>query len=143
MMKTFQFVRALFFAMSCMIASIGWSDDLKEIKDRGELRHLGIKYANFVTGAGDGFDVEMVQGFAKYLGVNYRLVLTDFANVMKDLLGKNVVRSNNEIFRKSSPELRKAFDEYMEKIKADGTYDSLAQKYYPTVKRYFPEFFTG
>lgn len=295
MMKAFRLVKVLLSAMSCVIASVGWSDDLKEIKERGELRHLGIRYANFVTGAGDGFDVEMVQGFANYLGVNYRLVMTDFANVMKDLLGKNVVRSNDQVtlqgefpikgdiiatgftvlpwrekvvdysmptfpsqiwlvaradsvfkpikgstdlnldinetkgliannsllvmegtcldpanyglkgkgidlraytkntnlnemvpalingdaeltlldvpdamldlqkwsgkikvlgpiseeqqlaaaFRKSSPELRKAFDEYMKKIKADGTYDALVQKYYPTVRRYFPEFFAA
>ena len=37
---------------------------LNEIKARGELRHLGIRYANFVTGDGDGFDVELMQGFA-------------------------------------------------------------------------------
>ena len=43
--------------------------DLAEIKARGELRHLGIHYANFVTGTGDGFDVELVQGFARHLGV--------------------------------------------------------------------------
>lgn len=44
-----------------------WGADLKEIKAKGELCHLGIRYANFVTGAGDGFDVEIVQGFARYI----------------------------------------------------------------------------
>ena len=52
------------------------ADDLADIKARGELRHLGINYANFVTGAGDGFDVELVQGFAKHIGVKYKLVPT-------------------------------------------------------------------
>lgn len=67
--------------------------DLQEIKQRGELRHIGIRYANFVTGDGDGLDVELVQGFAKHIGVRYRLVYSDFYNVLKDLLGKDVVRT--------------------------------------------------
>lgn len=71
--------------------------DLPEIRARGELRHLGIRYANFVTGAGDGFDVELVQGFAHHLGVKYRLVYTDFYTVMRDLLGKDVLRKGDEI----------------------------------------------
>ncbi|MBF0163321.1 MAG: transporter substrate-binding domain-containing protein [Magnetococcales bacterium] len=71
--------------------------DLKEIRAKGELRHLGIRYANFVTGSGDGMDVEIVQGFAKSLGVQYTLVFTDFDNVLKDLLGKQVVRKGDEV----------------------------------------------
>jgi ABC-type amino acid transport substrate-binding protein len=267
--------------------------DLKEIQARGELRHLGIKYANFVTGAGDGFDVELAQGFAKSIGVKYTLVYSDFYNVIRDLLGKDVVRNGAEVtltgnfpvkgdmiatgftmlpwreavliysqptfpsqvllvaradskfkpikgskdlpadiletkaligknsllvmdrtcldpanyglkgagidlraytkntnlnemvpallnkeaeltlldvpdaildlkkwagqikvigpisehqrlaaaFPKDAPELRKAFDEYLVKIKADDTYDKLVDKYYPGIRRYFPEFF--
>ncbi len=71
--------------------------DLKEIKARGELRHLGIRYANFVTGAGDGFDVEIVKGFAKYLHVKYTLVYTDFYSVIRDLLGKDVTRKGDVV----------------------------------------------
>lgn len=66
--------------------------DLKEVQARGEIRHLGIRYANFVTGNGDGFDVELVQGFARHIGVKYRLVYSDFYSVMRDLLGKDAVR---------------------------------------------------
>ena len=44
-------------------------------------------------------------------------------------------------FPKSAPELRVAFDEYLRKIKADGTYDKLVNKYYPGIRRYFPAFF--
>ena len=280
-------VFALGLALSCSAA------DLKEIKARGELRHLGIRYANFVTGDGDGFDVDLVKGFAKYLGVKYQLVYTDFYNVIRDLLGKNVVRKGDEVtlegdfpirgdmiatgftvlpwrqkvllysaptfpsqvllmaraesahqpikgspslakdivetkgligrssllvmertcldpanyglkgtgidlraytkstnlnemvpallngdaeftlldvpdaildlqkwagkikvigpiseqqqlaaaFPPSSPELRAAFDAYLQQIKADGTYDQLVDKYYPGIRRYFPEFF--
>ena len=43
-----------------------------------------------MTGAGDGFDVELAQGFAKHIGVKYTLVYTDFYSVVRDLLGKNV-----------------------------------------------------
>lgn len=270
-----------------------WAADLKDIQARGELRHLGIRYANFVTGAGDGFDVELTQGFAKHIGVNYTLVYTDFYSVLRDLLGKDVVRKgaavvldgnfpvkgdmiatgftmlpwreavvlfskptfpsqvllvaradsafkpikgsnslekdivetkamigkhsllvmertcldpanyglkgvgidlkayskstnlnemipaliNNEAeltlldvpdaildlkkwsgkikvlgpvsehqelaaaFPKDAPQLRQAFDEYLVKIKADGSYDKLVDKYYPGIRRYFPDFF--
>jgi len=78
-------------------ASATLAADLKEIKARGEIRHLGIKYANFVTGDGDGFDVDLVKGFAAHIGVKYELVYTDFYNVIRDLLGKNVVRKGDEV----------------------------------------------
>ena len=61
------------------------------------MRHLGIKYANFVTGSGDGFDVELVKGFAQDIGVDYVLVETNFYNVMRDLLGQDVVRNGSEV----------------------------------------------
>lgn len=293
-MKTVRFCLALLLAALLGAAShSSLAADLKEIQSRGELRHLGIKYANFVTGAGDGFDVELVQGFARHIGVKYTLVYTDFYNVIRDLLGKDVVRKGNEVslagdfpvrgdmiatgftvlpwrqavllysrptfpsqvllvaradakyapisgskdlkrdidetkgmigknsllvmektcldpsnyglkgagidlkaytrstnlnemvpallnkeaemtlldvpdaildlkkwagqikvlgpisehqelaaaFPKDAPELRKAFDEYLVKIKADGSYDKLVDKYYPGIRRYFPDFF--
>jgi hypothetical protein len=52
-------------AMAFLFATSSWAADLAEIKQRGEIRHIGIRYANFVTGAGDGLDVELMQGFAK------------------------------------------------------------------------------
>jgi ABC-type amino acid transport substrate-binding protein len=73
------------------------ADDLDDVLARGELRHLGIRYANFVTGDGDGFDVELVQGFAAYLGVKYKLVFSEFTSVMRDLLGKDVVRRGEDV----------------------------------------------
>ncbi len=88
----------MFIILICaLLASQTIAADLPEIKSRGELRHLGIRYANFVTGAGDGFDVELAQGFAKHIGVKYRLVYTDFYSVIRDLLGKNVVRKGEEV----------------------------------------------
>ncbi|MBL8472943.1 MAG: transporter substrate-binding domain-containing protein [Rhodocyclaceae bacterium] len=96
------FARRLFSGLTAIVAAMAIAlaavaADLPEIKARGELRHLGIRYANFVTGAGDGFDVELVQGFARHLGVQYKLVYTDFYSVIRDLLGKNVVRRGDEV----------------------------------------------
>ena len=285
--------RVLLAALTAAGVSSLWAADLKEIQARGEIRHLGIRYANFVTGDGDGFDVDLVKGFAKHIGVKYELVYSDFYNVMRDLLGKNVVRKGDAVtlegdypvkgdiiatgftvlpwrervllyseptfpsqvllvsradwpntpiqesgslekdiqktksligkngllvmertcldpanyglkgtgidlrvytkstnlnemvpallnkeaeltlldvpdaildlkkwngkikvigpiseeqqlaaaFPKSSPELRAAFNEYLRKIKADGSYDKLVNKYYPGIRRYFPNFF--
>jgi ABC-type amino acid transport substrate-binding protein len=285
--------KALLVALLVIGPPVSRAADLQEIIARGELRHLGIPYANFVTGAGDGFEVELVRGFARHLGVRYQLVLTDFHAVTRDLLGKEVVRKGDDVrlegsypvrgdmiatgftvlpwrekvmlfsvptfpsqvllvtraespqmpikasgslpsdiaetraligrrsllvmektcldpgnyglrgqgvdlrayakstnlnemvpallngdaeltlldvpsalldlqkwagrikvlgpisehqrlaaaFPKSSPELRAAFDDYLGKIKADGTYDKLVSKYFPGIRRYFPEFF--
>jgi ABC-type amino acid transport substrate-binding protein len=83
--------------MAVLVCSSVQAADLAEIKARGELRHLGIRYANFVTGAGDGFDVELVQGFAKHIGVRYQLVYSDFYNVIRDLLGRDVVRKGASV----------------------------------------------
>ena len=41
-------------AMAFLFMTSSWAADLAEIKQRGEIRHIGIRYANFVTGAGDG-----------------------------------------------------------------------------------------
>jgi glutamine transport system substrate-binding protein len=80
--------------------------DLADLKARGELRHLGVVYANFVTGAGDGLDVELVQGFARSLGVRYRLVLSDFSTVTRDLLGQAPVAQGQQVQLRGSYEVR-------------------------------------
>lgn len=64
--------------------------DLDAILARGELRHLGIPYANFVTGSGDGLDVELMERFAKHLGVTYVYVETTWPLVFQDLLGSRI-----------------------------------------------------
>lgn len=83
---------ALLVTIAALLAWPARADDLDAVLAQGELRHLGIHYANFVTGAGDGFEVELVQGFARALGVRYSFVATDFYHVIRDLLGKDVVR---------------------------------------------------
>jgi ABC-type amino acid transport substrate-binding protein len=94
------FCKGLAFVCALTLSGLSapaWCADLDEILERGELRHLGIKYANFVTGSGDGFDVELVKGFAEELGVRYVLVDTNFYNVIRDLLGKDVVRTDSGV----------------------------------------------
>ncbi len=45
-------------------------------------------------------------------------------------------------FRKHSPELREAFNRYLQEIRADGRYHQLVEKYYPAVFDYYAEFFS-
>ncbi len=44
-------------------------------------------------------------------------------------------------FTKDSPQLRQAFNRFLEKCQKDGTYQRLVNKYYPDVLSYFPDFF--
>jgi hypothetical protein len=74
-----------------------WAADLPEIKSQGVLRHLGIPYANFVTGSGDGLEVETMQLFARHLGVRYEFVQTSFGEVAADLIGRKVAPKGNEV----------------------------------------------
>lgn len=71
--------------------------DLPQIRKDGVLRHLGIPYANFVTGAGDGMDVEIMQLFATSLGVRYEYVKTDWGTVVEDLVGKSVKARGDDV----------------------------------------------
>lgn len=71
--------------------------DLDEVKQRGVLRHLGVPYANFVSGAGDGMDVELTRMFAKQLGVRYEFVATDWGTVVPDLIGRTVKTSGGKV----------------------------------------------
>ncbi len=64
--------------------------DLDTIRKDGVLRHIGIPYANFVTGGGDGMDVELVQRFAEKLGVRYEFVPSDWSSAIGDLTGRAV-----------------------------------------------------
>ncbi len=79
------------------LASPGFGADLKEIKERGVIRHLGIPYANFVTGSGDGMDVDLVKLFAEDLGVRYEFVEATWESVIGDLTGKKVKSKGDEV----------------------------------------------
>lgn len=88
---------ALLILCFVVIASSVWASDLKEIKEKGVLRHLGVPYANFVTGSGDGLDVEMVKLFADRLGVRYEYVETKWDDVIPDLCGKKLKPMGDEV----------------------------------------------
>lgn len=71
----------------CLLAAASYGVEIKEIKQRDVLLHLGVPYAGFVTGSGDGLDVELMQLFAKYLGVEYRYVQTSWEDAIPALTG--------------------------------------------------------
>jgi len=84
--------------VSAMAASaLAEQNDLEAIKKRGVLRHLGVPYANFVTGTGDGLSVELMQLFAEHLGVKYQFVQTSWADSIADLTGKLVVSVGDDV----------------------------------------------
>ena len=80
--------------------------DLAEIKKRGVLRHLGVPYANFVTGSGDGLDVEMMKLFAQHLGVEYQYVKTSWKTVISDLIGHEIEIIDNDVKLKGKVPIR-------------------------------------
>ncbi len=71
--------------------------DLPEIKKAGVLRHLGVPYANFITGSGDGLDIELIKGFAASIGVQYQFVQSSWSTVFGDLTGQHARRGNKEV----------------------------------------------
>jgi len=86
----------LFFCLF-FFASMSQATNLATVQKNGVLRHLGIPYANFVTGGGDGLDVELMQLFAKHLNVRYEYVQTDWPTVIQDLTGKIVKPSGDAV----------------------------------------------
>ena len=93
-MRACVFMMAIFIIIS---AGSSAGADLPKIKERGILQHLGVVYANFVTGSGDGLDVELVTLFAQHLGVKYKYVRTTWGSVIPDLIGKKVKPSGNNV----------------------------------------------
>lgn len=80
----------LFFSLG-----LAQANSLQEVQKAGVLRHLGVPYANFVTGSGDGLSVELMQGFASYLGVKYKFIPTDWTTAFGDLTGRNARRGKD------------------------------------------------
>ncbi len=103
-MKPIRSYRIYIWGLFCLIFIIflitppaAQSQDLDEIRQAGVIRHLGIPYANFVTGGGDGMDVELVKLFAAHIGVRYEYVKTDWDEAIGDLTGKLVRPKGGEI----------------------------------------------
>jgi ABC-type amino acid transport substrate-binding protein len=95
---------ALLATLSLLPRGTAIARDLDTIRKDGVLRHIGIPYANFVTGGGDGMDVELVQRFAAKLGVRYEFVPSDWSSVIGDLTGRSVrVRGKDVEFLSDVP----------------------------------------
>lgn len=73
------------------------AQDLDDVVKSGQLRHLGIPYAQFVTQGNKGLDVELMQQFANHLGVEYRFVESTWQTIIPDLTGKKVKPSGDDI----------------------------------------------
>jgi ABC-type amino acid transport substrate-binding protein len=98
-MKSSLLVISTTFVLSALMLLVtpGYSRDLQDIKADGVIRHVGIPYANFVTGSDDGMDVELIMGFAKYIGVKYEFVKSDWGTVVGDLIGKKYTIVNGQV----------------------------------------------
>lgn len=80
----------------CISNTMVASADLAEIKASGVLRHLGVPYSNFVSGDGDGLDVDVLKLYASHMGVKYLHIPTAWENVIGDLSGKKfLVKGDN------------------------------------------------
>jgi len=88
-MNRFIMAAAAFLA-AVAITTIATAGDLDDVKTRGVLRHIGLPYANFNTGSGDGMEAELTKLFAKSLGVKYEFVESDWGPIVQDLIGKKV-----------------------------------------------------
>lgn len=103
-------IRFLCLLLICSFLSVsvqaGNNADLDQIKTNGRLRHLGVPYANFVTGADDGFSIELIQKFAEYIGVDYVYVKSSWSNVIPRLVGKNFEVQGNEVRIKNKTEIK-------------------------------------
>ncbi len=91
------YIAAVLLFIGASTATGATAGDLAEVKERGILRHLGVAYANFITGSGDGLDVELVQLFARHLGVRYEFVKTTWRDIIGDLTGKRVRARGDDI----------------------------------------------
>ncbi len=83
-------IAAAIFLVALTVTTAGIAGDLDDVKARGVLRHIGLPYANFNTGSGDGMEAELTRLFAKSLGVKYEFVLSDWGPIVQDLIGKKV-----------------------------------------------------
>ncbi|WP_417697792.1 transporter substrate-binding domain-containing protein [Psychromonas sp.] len=90
----------------CFYSSWSSARDLAEIKADGVLRHIGIPYANFINiykegehTLASGLDVELMQGFAKHLGLKYQFIEATWHNSMTLLTGRNANYVNGVVVK--------------------------------------------
>ncbi|MBV7316299.1 transporter substrate-binding domain-containing protein [Shewanella sp. NIFS-20-20] len=86
------------------VISPSMARDLAEIKAEGVLRHVGIPYANFVMQFSEGnqvinsgFDIELMQGFAKSIDVRYEFVPANWYNAFGQLTGQQALFIDSKV----------------------------------------------
>lgn len=96
--------RLLIILLGFMSVTHVMARDLADIKEEGVLRHLGVPYANFVSQYEEGnkvnhsgLDIELMQNFAKYLGVEYEFVPAQWTTVFGMLTGRNGLFVDNQV----------------------------------------------
>ncbi len=92
-----KFIAGIVTVLLCFAHVQSTPADLKQIKERGVIRHLGVPYANFVTGAGDGLDVEIIKLYAEEIGVKYEYVKSSWATVISDVSGKKILPRGDDV----------------------------------------------
>ncbi len=95
-MKTWRLISFIFIAIG-MTAIQAHARDLKDIQQDGVIRHLGVPYANFVSGDGSGLDVELIQLFAKEIGVKYQYVEASWGSVISSLTGRQFTTAGTAV----------------------------------------------
>lgn len=85
-------------------SQLSYARDLAEIQAEGVLRHIGIPYANFITVYKEknkvipgGLDVELMKGFAEYLGVKYEFIEANWSTAFTLLNGTTALSSNQQL----------------------------------------------
>jgi ABC-type amino acid transport substrate-binding protein len=90
-------VRSITAALLGLLMAPLCSADLVEIKEKGELRHLGVPYANFVTGDEEGLDTQILRLYCEKIGVKYRYVRSDWDTVIGDLSGRKITVRGDKV----------------------------------------------
>lgn len=89
-MRAIALLRVTFAGLLAAVTLTAGAQDLAEIRERGVLRHLGVPYARFVVDSNEGLDVEIMQRFAKHIGVRYEFVQSGWYSIFQDLIGQNI-----------------------------------------------------
>ncbi len=105
--------------------------------------------ANIILPDGERHLNEMVPAILKKDAENTLLDISDTLIALEKWPGEiKVIGPVSEYqemavaFRKDSPELRKAFNQYLQSIKEDGTYSKLIEKYYPSIYYFYNDYFS-
>lgn len=96
--------KSILILLCTLFAIPAFARDLADIQAEGVLRHIGVPYANFVTQYSEGnkvinsgLDIELMQNFARYIGVRYQFVPATWSTVFGKLTGRSALFENNQV----------------------------------------------